>query len=74
MENRCCILVELTQTLPPLQKNSVVFCEQEEKLGVCKLAGKLTDVFYTVQTAVFKQNQEEAAVEVPCSSSVMSST
>lgn len=35
-------------------KHAAVFCEQEEKSGVRKLAGKFTDVFCT---AVFKQNQ-----------------
>lgn len=37
-----------------LLKNAAVFCEKEEKSGVCKLAGKFADDFYA---AVFKQNQ-----------------
>lgn len=37
-----------------LGKNAAVFCELEEKPGICKLAGKFTDVYYT---AAFKQNQ-----------------
>lgn len=37
-----------------LLKNAAVFCKNEEKSEVCKLAGKFADDFYA---AVFKENQ-----------------